>query len=49
MTHWHRLPNKAVDAPPLDVFKARLDWALGSLVQWLATPPMAEGLELDDI
>ncbi|KFO72969.1 hypothetical protein N303_01253, partial [Cuculus canorus] len=23
--HWHRLPREAVDAPPLKVFKARLD------------------------
>ncbi|KFQ39850.1 hypothetical protein N332_11027, partial [Mesitornis unicolor] len=30
--HWHRLPREAVDAPSLEVFKARLDRALGSLV-----------------
>ncbi|KFO79066.1 hypothetical protein N303_02358, partial [Cuculus canorus] len=30
--HWHRLPREAVDAPPLEVFKARLDGALGSLI-----------------
>jgi len=29
--HWHRLPRAAVDAPSLDVFKTRLDGALGSL------------------
>ena len=29
---WHRLPREAVDAPPLEVFKTRLDGALGSLV-----------------
>jgi len=29
--------------------KARLDVALGSLVWWLATLPMAEGLKLDDL
>ena len=28
---WHRLPREAVDALSLDVFKARLDGALGSL------------------
>jgi len=38
---WHRLPRKAVDAPSLEVFKARLDGALGSLVCWVATLPMA--------
>ena len=29
---WHRLPREAVDALSLEVFKARLDGALGSLV-----------------
>ncbi|KFQ32804.1 hypothetical protein N332_04132, partial [Mesitornis unicolor] len=32
VTHWHRLPREAVDTPSLEVFKARLDGALGSLV-----------------
>ncbi|KFU95875.1 hypothetical protein M959_04463, partial [Chaetura pelagica] len=30
--HWHRLPGEIVDAPSLEVFKARLDVALSSLV-----------------
>ncbi|KFV15776.1 hypothetical protein N340_01263, partial [Tauraco erythrolophus] len=30
--HWNRLPREAIDAPSLEVFKARLDEALGSLV-----------------
>jgi len=30
--HWNRLPRKAVAAPSLDVFKARLDEALSGLV-----------------
>jgi len=29
--HWHRLPREAVGAPSLEVLKARLDGALGSL------------------
>ena len=29
---WHRLPRKVVDPPSLEVFKARLDEALGNLV-----------------
>ena len=29
---WNRLPREAVDAPSLEVFKARLDGALCSLV-----------------
>ncbi|KGL92227.1 hypothetical protein N301_00354, partial [Charadrius vociferus] len=30
--HWIRLPREAVDAPSLEVFKARLDGALSNLV-----------------
>ena len=30
--HWNRLPHKAVNAPSLEVFEARLDGALSSLV-----------------
>jgi len=30
--HWHRLPRVVVDAPSLEVFKARLDGALSNLV-----------------
>ncbi|KFO80641.1 hypothetical protein N303_04583, partial [Cuculus canorus] len=29
--HWNRLPREAMDAPSLEMFKARLDGALGSL------------------
>ena len=29
--HWNRLPREAVDALYLEVFKARLDWALNNL------------------
>ena len=29
---WNRLPIEVVDAPSLEVFKARLDGMLGSLV-----------------
>ena len=31
---WNGLPREAVDAPFLEVFKARLDGALGSLLQY---------------
>ena len=48
VTHWNRLPKKAVDAPSLESFKARLDVALGSLIWWLATLHIAGGLKLDD-
>ncbi|KFQ03055.1 hypothetical protein N330_11877, partial [Leptosomus discolor] len=30
--HWNRLPREAVDAPALEVLKARLDRALNNLV-----------------
>ncbi|KGL93200.1 hypothetical protein N301_01864, partial [Charadrius vociferus] len=30
--HWNRLPREVVEAPSLEVFKARLDEALGTLV-----------------
>ncbi|KFP90805.1 hypothetical protein N311_12892, partial [Apaloderma vittatum] len=30
--HWNRLPKEAVDAPSLEVFKARFDVALSNLV-----------------
>ncbi|KFV99949.1 hypothetical protein N326_03452, partial [Eurypyga helias] len=30
--HWNRLPRDVVDAPSLDVFKARLDEPLSNLV-----------------
>jgi len=30
--HWGRLPREAVDAPSVEVFKARLDGALSKLV-----------------
>ncbi|KFQ99713.1 hypothetical protein Y956_12406, partial [Nipponia nippon] len=32
MRQWNRLPREAVDAPSLEVFKARLDGALSNLV-----------------
>ncbi|KFQ91633.1 hypothetical protein Y956_02965, partial [Nipponia nippon] len=30
--HWNRLPREAVDAPSLEVFKARSDGGLSNLV-----------------
>lgn len=40
------MPQKeAVDVTSLEVFKARLDGALGNLVWWELSLPMAEGVE----
>ena len=33
VTHWNRLPKEVVDAPSLETFKARLDQAMGDLVE----------------
>ena len=42
MRCWHRLPKKAVDAPSLEVFKARLDGAQGSLIYARTRLPLDE-------
>jgi len=34
-----RLPRETVDAPSLEVLKARMDGALGSQTWWVATSP----------
>jgi len=47
--HWNRLPREVVDAPSLEMFKARLDGALSNLVLWKVSLLMAGGLELDDL
>ena len=48
VTHWNMLPMKVVDVPSLEALKARMVVALGSLVYWLATLHIAEGLKLND-
>lgn len=46
---WKRLPRLVLDAPSLEMFKARLDGTLGSLSWWVATLPVAGGLEFSDL
>ena len=47
---WNRLPREAVDAPSLEVFKVRLNGALGSMVWYqiwrLVALPAAGGWNL---
>ena len=40
---WHRLPREAVAAPPLAVFKAKLDRARSNLLSWKVSLPVAGG------
>jgi len=47
--HWNRLPIEAVAAPSLEVFKARFDGALSSLVLWKMSLLTAGGLEPGDL
>jgi len=49
VTHWNGLFKEVVDAPSLDMFKARLDVALGSLVWRLVTLHITGGLKLDEL
>lgn len=45
-----RLPRESVDAPSLEVYKARLGGALSSLLNLKASSlSIAEGLEQDDL
>ena len=39
--HRYKLPKEVVDAPSLDVYKSRLDGALGSLSCWEDNQPTA--------
>ena len=47
--HWNKLPSEVVDAPSLEMLKARLDGAVSNLVQREVSLPVAERLELDDL
>jgi len=41
--HWNRLPREAVDAPYLEIFKARLDGALSNLFWSGRCPCLLQG------
>lgn len=43
-----RLPRDIVDVPSLKVLKTGLVEALGKLIYWVESLPMAGGLELND-
>ena len=45
LRHWHRLPREAVSAPSLEVFKASLGGALGTLSWWGAALPVGREVE----
>ena len=44
--HWNRLHREAVDASSLEVFKVSLDEALGNMVWWELSLPVAVMLKL---
>jgi len=46
VNHWNRIPREVVDAPSLEVFKARLEDSLSNLVWWKVSLPMSWELEL---
>lgn len=39
------MPREAVEAPLLEVLKARMDGALGKLIQYTASVPMVGAVE----
>ncbi|GAB0187735.1 hypothetical protein GRJ2_001238800 [Grus japonensis] len=47
--HWNRLPREVEHCQGGGIHKTRLDGALGNLVKWRVSLPMAGGLELDDL
>jgi len=44
MRDWNRMPRKTVNAPSLEVFKARLDGALGCLILVGGSPAYGRGV-----
>ena len=48
MRCWNKLPREVVDAPSPEVFKTRLDGALGNLIWRLVALAMAGVWEVDD-
>jgi len=49
MRHWSRSPREVVDVSSLEAPKASLDGAVGNLVWWEISLPIAEGLEPGDL
>lgn len=46
--HWSRLSREMMGVPSPEVFKAKLEGAPSSLVQWRVSLPRARGLEPQD-
>ena len=46
---WNKLPREGMDVLSLEVHKARLDGAWGSLVWWVATLHLTSVLKLDNL
>lgn len=44
-----QVAQNSCGCPMLELFKARLDGALGNVVYWVASLPMAGGWELDGL
>lgn len=49
MRHWNWQPREAIEALSLQMFKAKLEEALSSLMEWMATQSTAVGVDLNDL
>jgi len=47
--HWNAFTREVVDAPSLETFKARLDWALSNLIELKMSLLFEGGVGLDNL